>query len=41
VPPAAGAELIAHIAALLTVADGQILEHETFDCYEPLPVTGD
>jgi ketosteroid isomerase-like protein len=32
-----GAELVAHIAALLTVADGQILEHETFDCYEPLP----
>ena len=40
-PLAAGAELIAHIAALLTVADGQVLEHETFDCYEPLPVNSD
>lgn len=26
----------AHIAGLLTVVDGQIREHETFDCYEPL-----
>ena len=31
------AELVAHIAACLTVADGCIREHETFDCYEPLP----
>ncbi len=30
-------ELVAHIAGFLTVADGRILEHETFDCYEPLP----
>ena len=30
-----GTELVAHIAGWLTVADGQILEHETFDCYEP------
>jgi ketosteroid isomerase-like protein len=34
---ASGAELVAHIAAWLTVVDGRILEHETFDCYEPLP----
>jgi hypothetical protein len=35
--PAPGAELVAHIAAWLTVVDGCIREHETFDCYEPLP----
>jgi ketosteroid isomerase-like protein len=34
----AGAQLVAHIAALLTVADGRIREHETYDCYEPLPL---
>jgi len=34
---APGAELVAHIAAWLTVVDGRITEHETFDCYEPLP----
>jgi ketosteroid isomerase-like protein len=34
----AGAELVAHIAAWLTVAGGRVREHETFDCYEPLPV---
>jgi ketosteroid isomerase-like protein len=34
---AAGTELVAHIAALLTVRDGRIREHETFDCYEPFP----
>jgi ketosteroid isomerase-like protein len=33
----AGTELVAHIAALLTVEDGTVREHETFDCYEPLP----
>jgi ketosteroid isomerase-like protein len=33
----AGTELVAHIAAMLTVVDGLIREHETFDCYEPLP----
>ena len=36
----AGAELVAHIAAWLTVVDGRIREHETFDCYEPLPAAG-
>jgi ketosteroid isomerase-like protein len=35
----AGAQLIAHIAAWLTVVDGRIREHETFDCYDPLPST--
>jgi ketosteroid isomerase-like protein len=33
----ADAELVAHIAAWLTVADGRVVEHETFDCYEPPP----
>jgi ketosteroid isomerase-like protein len=32
----AGSELVAHIAALLTVRGGLIRRHETFDCYEPL-----
>jgi hypothetical protein len=31
----AGTELVARIAAPLTVTDGLIREHETFDCYEP------
>jgi ketosteroid isomerase-like protein len=31
----AGLELTAQIAALLTVRDGLIRRHETFDCYEP------
>jgi ketosteroid isomerase-like protein len=30
----AGGELVAHVAALLTVRDGLIRRHETFDCYE-------
>nr|WP_246301244.1 nuclear transport factor 2 family protein [Microbacterium immunditiarum] len=30
-----GQELIAHVAAMLTVRDGAIVRHETFDCYEP------
>jgi ketosteroid isomerase-like protein len=33
---AAGARLEARIAAFLTVADGQIREHETYDCYSPI-----
>ncbi|MGY1786583.1 nuclear transport factor 2 family protein [Geodermatophilus sp. SYSU D00698] len=33
----AGQELLAHVAALLTVRDGRVVDHETFDCYEPLP----
>jgi ketosteroid isomerase-like protein len=37
---AAGTELVAHIAAWLTVADGRIRAHETFDCYEPPPSAG-
>jgi hypothetical protein len=35
--PAAGTELVAYIAGWLTVEGGRIREHETFDCYEPLP----
>lgn len=30
-----GRELVAHVAALLTVKDGRIRRHETFDCYDP------
>jgi ketosteroid isomerase-like protein len=37
----AGTELVAHIAAMLTAEDGSIREHETFDCYEPLPADQD
>ncbi|GAB3191639.1 hypothetical protein GCM10027261_02110 [Geodermatophilus arenarius] len=36
-PYRAGQELLAHVAALLTVRDGRVVHHETFDCYEPLP----
>lgn len=32
----AGQELVAHVAAFLTVRDGQVVDQETFDCYEPL-----
>ncbi|HEX6714356.1 MAG TPA: nuclear transport factor 2 family protein [Thermoleophilaceae bacterium] len=31
----AGRELVANVAALLTVRDGLIRRHETFDCYDP------
>ncbi|MCE0538024.1 nuclear transport factor 2 family protein [Kineosporia rhizophila] len=34
-PFRAGQHLTAHVAALLTVQDAQVTEHETFDCYEP------
>jgi ketosteroid isomerase-like protein len=34
-PFTSGQQLIAHVAALLTVRDGRVVEHETFDCYEP------
>lgn len=30
-----GTELVAQVAAWLTVVDGLVVEHETFDCYEP------
>ena len=36
-PLPGGAALKAHIASFLRIAEGRILEHETFDCYEPLP----
>ena len=35
-PYRAGQELVAHVAALLTVRDGVVVDHETFDCFEPL-----
>ena len=31
-----GQELVAHVAAFLTVREGTVWAHETFDCYEPL-----
>jgi ketosteroid isomerase-like protein len=34
-PFRAGQELVAQVAALLTVKDGLVRRHETFDCYEP------
>jgi ketosteroid isomerase-like protein len=33
---AAGARLEARVAAFLTVVDGRIIEHETYDCYSPI-----
>ena len=30
-----GDELVAHMGGFLTVREGLIAEHETFDCYEP------
>jgi ketosteroid isomerase-like protein len=34
-PFVAGPELVAEIASFLTVRDGQVVEQETFDCYQP------
>ena len=31
----AGTRLVAHVAALLTVRGGRVVEHATYDCYEP------
>jgi ketosteroid isomerase-like protein len=36
-PYRAGLELVADVAALLTVRDGLVVDHETFDCYQPWP----
>lgn len=36
IPP--GAELTCVMAAFLTVRDNQIVTHDTYDCYPPLPV---
>ena len=33
-PFRAGTTLVAHISGFLTVRDGQVVEHETFDCYQ-------
>lgn len=30
-----GDELVAHMGGFLTVRDGLVVEHETYDCYEP------
>ena len=32
---AAGTRLTAHMAGFLTVKDGLVVRHETYDCYEP------
>jgi ketosteroid isomerase-like protein len=39
-PLRAGDALEAYIASFITVQDGLIRDHETFDCYEPLPPSG-
>ena len=33
-------EVTAHMAGWVTVRDGLILRHETYDCYEPLQLGG-
>jgi len=35
----AGTRLTAHMAGFFTVRDGLVTRHETYDCYEPFPVT--
>jgi ketosteroid isomerase-like protein len=34
-PYTRGTRMVAHMGGFLTVKDDRILEHETFDCYEP------
>ncbi|MFC7495373.1 MULTISPECIES: nuclear transport factor 2 family protein [unclassified Nocardioides] len=36
-PFCAGTALTAEMAGFVTVRDGRVVEHETFDCYPPLP----
>jgi ketosteroid isomerase-like protein len=36
-PFTTGQELVGHIAAFATIADGRIARFETYDCYEPFP----
>jgi ketosteroid isomerase-like protein len=36
-----GQELVAHVAAILTISGGVITRHETFDCYEPFDVSSE
>jgi ketosteroid isomerase-like protein len=38
-PYRAGLRLRAEVAALLTVRDGKVVRHETFDCYEPFELS--
>ena len=35
-----GTDVVAHMAGWVTVRDGRILRHETYDCYEPLRIAG-
>lgn len=39
-PVSAGTRLTAHVAAFITVKDGKIIEHETFECYESFGASG-
>jgi ketosteroid isomerase-like protein len=36
-PLSRGDAVTAHVASLLTVRDGKIVDQETFDCYAPFP----
>ncbi|GAA1986919.1 nuclear transport factor 2 family protein [Microbacterium pumilum] len=31
-------EIVAHMAGFLTVRDGRIVAHDTYDCYEPFAI---
>ena len=35
-PLPAGTRLVAHVAAFLQVRDGRIVEHDSYECYEPI-----
>lgn len=35
-PLKAGTRLVAHVAAFVKVKDGKVVEHESFECYEPI-----
>ena len=35
-PYCAGQHLVAQVAAFVTIRDGQIVHHESFDCYDPI-----
>lgn len=35
-----GTDIVAHMAGFLRVRDGRIVEHVTYDCYEPFALGG-
>ena len=39
-PLSAGTRLVANVAAFLRVQDGVVVEHESFECYEPVRRSG-